>query len=59
MNRLVTDAPDPNCLRCRGRGTVGGCESKGHKLPNNHMHTISFCECVNERYEEVVEPEDG
>jgi hypothetical protein len=50
-SRLVTDAPDPNCKRCQGRGMVGGCE--GRHTPNpTHQHTISYCSCMNERYEE-------
>lgn len=42
---IITDAPDPDCPRCGGRGVVGGCG----KPDCDHAHTISFCECVNER----------
>jgi hypothetical protein len=50
---LVTDAPDPNCEHCHGRGMRGGCEGR-HKPDPSHMHTIRFCECTNERYEPVT-----
>ena len=51
---LVTDAPDPTCVRCRGKGVIGGCRDEQRCRRENHMHTISFCECVNERYEDAM-----
>ena len=51
MKVLVTDKPDPNCKWCKGRGIIGGCEGR-HKPNPRHLHTISFCDCTNERYEE-------
>lgn len=54
---LVTGRPDPDCKRCHGAGVVGGCE--GRHTPNPaHMHTISWCSCVNERFENREEADD-
>jgi len=54
MNEIVTDLPDPDCPHCNGTGVRGGCFAC-HLNPGkfNHMHTYSFCECVNERKVEV------
>jgi len=54
---LVTDPADPGCPRCHGQGTVGGCARCGVAPVKGHMHTYSFCECVNERFEERTDDE--
>ena len=49
---LVTDAPDPDCPQCKGKGVRGTCEERGHDERCHGVHTVYFCECVNERYED-------
>ena len=55
--RIVTDPPDPDCYRCEGGGVVGGCSDDAYRC--NHLHTYSFCRCVNERTVEVTDDDTG